>query len=502
MSSTVEASAAAAPKSGKLFDLDVLDGAIYSGGWVKGDDRVDVVEPATGNTLLTVGLGSAETVAKAAKIAKEAQKSWVQVPPEEKRQLFIRAEQVMRDFAEDYTEWVVREVGAPRSKARFEIEFFADEFLEASSYPTQAHGDILADRANRLSYALQIPYGVTAGITPSNVPLTLGSRYVAPALATGNAVLLKPHKTAIMSSGFIFARVLEEAGFPDGIFHCIPAEGPNAEAFETDPNISMVHFTGSTATGERVAEAASRTLKHVSISGSGKNPFIVLDDVDDFDALISASVYASFYFSGQVCMAAGRHLIHRSLHDRYIDALAAEAKKLVVDDPWANPDADYGPMTLPGAVDRMGEIVADAVDKGATLHLGGHQSGPYFPPTILSGVKPGMRAWEEEIFGPIAAITAFDSDDEAIAKANDTSYGLSAAVFGSPDRATRIGLSIESGMVHVNDKPVDDAAYVPFGGLKLSGNGGRYGARVNWAEYTQTKWITVSPGATHVPFGH
>ncbi|VAZ66445.1 MULTISPECIES: aldehyde dehydrogenase family protein [Mycobacterium] len=486
----------------RLFDLDMLDGAIYSGGWVKGDSRVDVVEPATGAVLATVGLGSAETVSKAARMAAQAQREWVGVPPEEKRRLFIRAEQVMRSFAEEYTEWVVREVGAPRSKARFEIEFLADEFLEAASYPTQSHGEILADRDNRHSYALQIPFGVTAGITPSNVPLTLGARYVAPALATGNAVLLKPHKTAIMSSGFVFARVLEEAGFPENLFHCIPAEGADAEAFETDPLISMVHFTGSTATGERVAEAASRTLKHVSISGSGKNPFVVLDDVENFDEMISAALYASFYFSGQVCMAAGRHLVHRALHDRYIEALAAEATKLVVDDPWANPEASYGPMTLPGAVDRMQEIVADAVSKGATLHLGGSKRGPYFPPTILSGVAPGMRAWEEEIFGPIAAVTAFDTDAEAIDKANDTPYGLSAAVYGSPQRASRVGLAIESGMVHINDKPVDDAAYVPFGGVKLSGNGGRYGARVNWAEYTQTKWVTLSPSARHVPFGH
>jgi len=486
----------------RLFDLDRIDGKIYSNGWVKGDLSVDVIEPATGAILARVGLGSAATVARAAGAAAKAQKEWVLVPAEEKRKLFIRAEQIMRSYAEDYTEWVVREVGAPRSKARFEIEFFADEFLEASAYPTQQHGMILADRANRHSYTLRIPYGVTAGITPSNVPLTLGARYIAPALATGNAVLLKPHKTAIMSSGFVFARVLEEAGFPDGIFHCIPAEGKDAEAFETDPNISMVHFTGSTATGARVAEAASRTLKKVSISGSGKNPFIVLDDVEDFDAVISASLYASFYFSGQVCMAAGRHLVHRSLHDRYIQALSAKAGELIVDDPWKNPAASYGPMTLPGAVDRMDQIVADAIAKGARLHMGGRKNGPYYPPTILSGVKSGMRAWDEEIFGPVAAITAFDTDEEAIAKANDTQYGLSAAVFGSEARATRVGLAIESGMVHINDKPVDDAAYVPFGGVKLSGNGGRYGSYVNWEEYTQTKWVTVSAKASRLPFGH
>ena len=490
----------------RLFDLEQIKGKIYSNGWRDGDTTVDVIEPATGAVLAQVGLGSAVTVAAAAKRALEAQKKWEVFPPEEKRKLFIKAEQVMRSYAEDYTEWVVREVGAPRSKARFEIEFFADEFLEASSYPTQMHGMILADRDNRLSYQRRIPYGVTAGITPSNVPLTLGARYIAPALAMGNAVMLKPHKTAIICSGFVFAKVLEEAGFPDGIFHCIPAEGKDAEAFEMDPNISMVHFTGSTTTGQRVAEAASRTLKHVSISGSGKNPFIVLEGTDtvdpNLDNVIKASLYTAFYFSGQVCMAAGRHLIHESLHDRYVEALAAAASKLVIDDPWTKPEAAYGPMTLPGAVDRMQQIVDDAVQKGAEIRIGGKKNGPYFPPTILTGVKPGMRAWDEEIFGPIAPITSFKTDDEAVAKANDTQYGLSAAVFGPVERATKVGLQIESGMVHVNDKSTDDAAYVPFGGVKGSGNGGRYGSYVNWDEYTQTKWITVSNTPQPAPFGH
>ena len=486
----------------RLFDLDQIKGKIYSNGWRDGDSTVDVIEAATGLVLAQVGLGSAATIAAAAKRALEAQKKWALFPAEEKRKLFIKAEQIIRTYAEDYTEWVVREVGAPRSKARFEIEFFADEFLEASSYPTQQHGLILADRDNRLSYSRRIPYGVTAGITPSNVPLTLGARYIAPALAMGNAVMLKPHKTAIMCSGFVFAKVLEEAGFPDGIFHCIPAEGKDAEAFETDPNISMVHFTGSTATGQRVAEAASRTLKKASISGSGKNPFIVLEGTPDLENVIKAALYTAFYFSGQVCMAAGRHLIHESLHDQYVDALAEAASKLVIDDPWRNPDASYGPMTLPGAVDRMQEIVDDAVKKGAAIKIGGKKNGPYFPPTILTGVKPGMRAWDEEIFGPIAPVTSFKTDEEAVAKANDTQYGLSAAVFGPVERATSVGLQIESGMVHVNDKSTDDAAYVPFGGVKGSGNGGRYGSYVNWDEYTQTKWITVSNTPQGVPFGH
>lgn len=491
----------AAQTAPRLFDPDVVSGKIYSGGWVDGAEVVDVIEPATGESLGRTGLGSAALVARATEAAAAAQREWVRVPAEQKRELFIRAADVMRAFGPEYEEWMIREVGSPRVKVHFEIEFLVDEFLEAAAYPTQMQGMVLADRDHRLSYSRRIPHGVVAGITPSNVPLILGSRFIAPALAMGNAVVLKPHRSAIMCSGMVFARILEEAGFPDGLFHCIPVEGPDAAVFETDPHIGMVHFTGSTITGRKVAEAASRNLKKVSISASGKNPFIVLDDVPDFDTLMGVAINSSYLFSGQVCMAAGRYLIQRPLHDRFVDALVERAAALVVDDPWTNPKSYYGPMTLPGAVDRMQQIVDDAVAKGATVRLGGKKNGPYFPPTVLTGVGPGMRAWDEEIFGPIAPIRAFDTDDEALALANDNPYGLCAGVYGSVGRAHQLAQQVEAGMVHVNANTRDDCAYVPFGGVKGSGNGGRYGSYVNWDEYTQTKWITVASDVLPIP-GH
>ena len=224
----------------------------------------------------------------------------------------------------------------------------------------------------------------------------------------------------------------------------------------------MVHFTGSSAAGQRIAETASRSLKKVSISGSGKNPFIVLEDISDLDAVISTAVYSTFYFGGQSCMTAGRHLIHRSLIDEYINRFVAAASQLIVDNPSTNPNAFYGPMIQPQEVKRQDEIVKDAVAKGAKLHLGGKFNGPFFYPTVLSGVKPGMQVWEQEIFGPIAALTAFDTDEEAIQMANDTPYGLSAAVLGSQVRATRIAEQLQTGMVHINDRSTDDSAYVPL----------------------------------------
>jgi benzaldehyde dehydrogenase (NAD) len=485
-----------------LFNWDEITGKFYSNGWKTGAKTAEVIEPATGKSLAQVGLGSAEQISQAAEIAAIAQKQWQQVPPEEKRAILIRADATLHDFADEIRAWTMREIGATRSKAQFEINFCSDEFLEAAAYPTQHRGALLGDRANRMSYAVRVPYGVVAALTPSNVPLLLAARVIAPALATGNAVLLRPHPSSIVCGGFIFARIFEAAGLPPGLLHIIPARGKDAEVFETDPNISMIHFTGSSATGQRIAEAASRLLKKVSISGSGKNPFIVLDDVEDMEALISTAVYSTFYFGGQSCMTAGRHLVHRSLVNQYIQRFVEVARQLTIDNPLTNPNAFYGPMIQPESVHRQDEIVKDAVAKGATLHLGGKFEGAFFYPTVLSEVKPGMQAWDEEIFGPIAAITTFDTDEEAIQLANDTPYGLSSAVFGSPTRATRVAEQLQTGMVHINDRSTDDSAYVPFGGMKLSGNGGRYGSGVNWDEYTQWRWFTISEKPSLIPLGH
>ncbi len=381
----------------QLFNWAEMNGKLYSNGWRDGIQTTNVVAPATGKILGQAALGSAAIIAEAAEIAAEAQKKWVLVPPEEKRSLLIRADALLHKYADEICDVTMREIGATRSKAMFEITFCSDEFLEAASYPTQHFGALLADRANRKSYAVRVPYGVVAALTPSNVPLLLAARVIAPALATGNAVIVKPHPASIVCGGFMFARIFEEAGLPPGLLHVIPARGKEAEAFETDPNISMIHFTGSSSTGQRIAETASRSLKKVSISGSGKNPFVVLEDIEDLEATVSTAVFSTFYFGGQSCMTAGRHLVHRSLVDDYIRRFVETASKLVVDDPVANPDAFYGPMIQPEMVHRQEEIVNDAVAKGATLHLGGKASGAFFHPTILSGVKPGMIAWDEEI---------------------------------------------------------------------------------------------------------
>ncbi len=482
----------------QLLNLATFENAVFDGTWLQAEKRQTIKEPATGKVLTVIGNADVETLNKCLAKARTAQLRWSTHDCEAKRKLLIRAAQLLEKHAHEISDIAMREIGATRAKAQFEISFSIDEFLEASSYPTQQHGQILADRRNRHSYSRRLPYGVVAALTPSNVPILLAARVIAPALALGNAVVLKPHPHSVISGGFVFARILEEAGFPDGIFQVLPTAGPDAETFETSPQVDMVHFTGSSATGAKIAEIAGRSLKKVSISGSGKNPLIVLNDVPDLDAAVTTAIFSTFYFGGQSCMTAGRHLIQKSIHKDYVEKLAAGASKLRVGNPVEDESVFYGPMIDPTAVGRLKQLVDDAVSKGAKLELGGTHEGPFFHPTVLTGVNSSMRVWSEEIFGPIAAITSFDRDEEAIAMANDTEYGLSGAVLGSLERARAIADQMKTGMVHINDKSTDDCAYVPFGGVKLSGNGGRYGSTVNWDEYTYVRWVTESSRTSNI----
>lgn len=478
--------------SAKLMNFELFNGNVFDGRWIKGSSSIEIKEPATGKSIVSVGVADASMISRSAQKALIAQKEWAEVNCEDKRKLFIEAERVLRLHAQEVIDVAMREIGATRTKAEFEIEFSADEILEAASYPTQQAGTLLADKRGRHSYSKRVPYGVVAALTPSNVPILLAARVIAPALAMGNAVLLKPHPHSILCGGYAFARIFEEAGFPEGVIQVLPADGADAQTFETDKNISMVHFTGSSATGARIAELASKTLKKVSISGSGKNPFIVLDDVPDLDAVVSNAIFATFYFGGQSCMTAGRHLVQQPVYEDYISKFVEAAKQLQVGNPVENENVFYGPMIDPKSINRLSEIVEDAVKKGAELVLGGSSKGTFFEPTILKNVTSEMRAWQEEMFGPIAAVTSFTSDEDAVEMANDTEYGLSGAVFGSLGRARNIANRMNTGMVHINDKSTDDSAYVPFGGTKQSGNGGRYGSYVNWDEYTQMRWFTES----------
>jgi benzaldehyde dehydrogenase (NAD) len=324
-------------------------------------------------------------------------------------------------------------------------------------------------------------------------------RVVAPALALGNAVVLKPDPQTPVCGGAMFEAVFREAGLPDGLLHVVLGGADVGEAIVTEPNVNLVSFTGSTAAGRRVGELAGRLLKKVSLELGGNNALIVLDDAD-LDAAASAGAYASFQFQGQVCFATGRHIVHRSVVGDYLDALVEKAKRLKLGDPYRD-DVDLGPIVNEKQLARVDGIVQRSVDGGARLVVGGTHDGLFYRPTVLADITRELPAWTDEIFGPVAPVVAFDTDEEALALANDTEYGLTGGVYSnSISRGLALAQRIKAGMVHINDQTVNDEATIPFGGMGASGNGSRFGGAANWDEFTQWQWVTVRDEPKSFPF--
>jgi len=322
---------------------------------------------------------------------------------------------------------------------------------------------------------------------------------VAPALALGNAVVLKPDPQTPIIGGAMFEAVFREAGLPDGVLQIVVGGADVGEALVTDPNVSMVSFTGSTAAGRRVGELAGGRLKKVSLELGGNNAFIVLDDAD-LDAATAAGAFSAFQFQGQVCFAAGRHIVHESLASGYVDALRDKAQQLRMGDPYRE-DVQLGPIVNEKQVRRVDDIVRRSVDGGARLVTGGSHEGLFYQPTVLADVTQDLPAWTDEIFGPVAPVTTFRTDEEALALANNSEYGLVGTVYSrSISRGLSVAHRIKAGMVHVNDGPLNDEATIPFGGTGMSGNGSRYGGEANLDNFTEWQWVTVRDQPPTFPF--
>ena len=336
----------------------------------------------------------------------------------------------------------------------------------------------------------RIPIGVVGAITPWNSPSVLGMRVVAPALALGNAVVLKPDPQTPVCGGAMFAAILKEAGLPDGLLQVVIGDAETGQALVTDPNINMVSFTGSTEVGRIVGAQAGGLLKKVSLELGGNNPLVVLDDAD-VAAAASAGAYASFQFAGQVCFATGRHIVARSVADEYVELLAQTARRLRTGDPYRE-EVDIGPIVNQQQLEHVDSIVTRSLaNGGARLVEGGTHEGLFYRPTVLADVKLDAPAWTDEIFGPVAPVVTFGTDDEAVELANASEYGFVAAVYSrSISRGLSVANRIHAGMLHVNDQTINDEATIPFGGMGMSG-GGRFGGEANLEAFTQWQWVTL-----------
>ncbi|MBV8897493.1 MAG: benzaldehyde dehydrogenase [Acidobacteriaceae bacterium] len=474
-------------------------GRIFSNGWQAVDRELSVLEPATGQLLTSVGAATAEHASKAAHGAAERQKHWAVVPPRQKAEILRRAAAIFERDAERMAQFIVRETGGILPKAQHEVREAAMILHMASNLSLQPHGQVLPSQPNRISLARRVPLGVVGVISPFNFPLILSMRAVAPALALGNAVVLKPDPRTPVTGGLFIAQVFEEAGLPEGILHVLPGGSEVGEALCTHDKIAMVAFTGSTAAGRKVGEICGRHLKKVSLELGGKNALIITEDTD-LDLAVTNTAWGAYLHQGQICMASGRVLVQRQVAAEFTAKLAAKARSLPVGDP-AHEQVAIGPIISKGQLDRVHSIVTDSVAEGAILEAGGAHRDLFYAPTVLSSVDASMRAWKEEIFGPVACITAFDNDQQAVEMANDTEYGLSSAVIcRSLSRANAIASQLHTGLVHINDQTVNDEVINPFGGFGASGNGTSVGGPADIDQFTQWQWVTIKDAPPQYPF--
>jgi benzaldehyde dehydrogenase (NAD) len=348
--------------------------------------------------------------------------------------------------------------------------------------------------------ARRVPAGVVGVISPFNVPIILGIRSVAPALALGNAVILKPDPRTAVTGGVTIARIFEEAGLPPGVLQMLPGGADAGEALVTHPLVRVISFTGSTAAGRRVGELAGKHLKRAHLELGGNSALVVLGDADVEEAATLAA-FGAFFHQGQICMTIGRHIVHEGVYDAFVERLAAKAANLPVGDP-ASGEVALGPLIDSSQRDKIHEIVTSSVSAGAKVAAGGTYDGLFYAATVLSEVPADSRAFAEEIFGPVAPVVRFGTDEEAIALAASSDYGLSLGIVTRDVmRGLEIANRIPTGIVHINDQTVSDEANSPFGGIGASGTGSRFGgANANIEAFTETQWVTMRAKAPTYPF--
>ena len=484
-----------------LLDESTWSGKVFSDGWTSSSGGTAVVmEPATGDELGSVGIADTDDVATATARARQAQQTWARTSYEERAAVLRRAGQLWEECAEEIQRWIVREAGSLPPKAGIETHVAAQECFEASAMASRPLGEILATTQPRMSFARRLPAGVVGVIAPFNFPLILAIRSVAPALALGNTVVLKPDPRTAVCGGVTLAAVFAEAGLPEGVFHVLPGGADVGEALVADPNVRIISFTGSTSAGRKVGEAAARHLKRAHLELGGNSALIILDDAD-IDLAASAGAWGSFLHQGQICMTTGRHLVHQAVADDYVQLLSKKAEGLPVGDP-AREEVAIGPVIDDSQRDKIHSLVTESVDAGATVVAGGTYEGRFYKPTVLTDVGRDSPAYAHEVFGPVAPVMTFSTLDEAVELASDTEYGLSLGILSRDVmKAVELADRIPSGIVHVNDQTVNDEAVAPFGGVGASGTGSRFGgAQANIDAFTETQWLTLRGDIAPYPF--
>jgi acyl-CoA reductase-like NAD-dependent aldehyde dehydrogenase len=434
--------------------------------------------------------------------ASAALPDWSTLGPNARRGLLLKAADALEAKRDAIMAIMMAETGTTEVWSAFNVKLATGMLREAASLTTQIAGEVIpSDKPGCLAMAVRQPAGVCLGIAPWNAPIILGVRAVATPLACGNTVVLKASEVCPGTHRLI-GEVFRDAGFPPGVVNVITNAPSDAaavvERLIANPAVRRVNFTGSTRIGRVIAELAGRHLKPVLLELGGKAPLLVLDDAD-LDAAVAAVAFGAFINQGQVCMSTERVIVDEAVADLFVEKLAKKAKSLPAGDPRSGPVV-IGSMIDETPAQRVVDLINDAIGKGAVMLAGGERAGTVVPATVLDRVAPGMRIYTEESFGPVVSVIRARGVDDAVRLANDTEYGLSAAVFSRDvARALTVAQRIESGICHINGPTVHDEAQMPFGGMKGSGYG-RFGGQAGVAEFTDLRWITIETQPQRYPF--
>jgi acyl-CoA reductase-like NAD-dependent aldehyde dehydrogenase len=459
-------------------------------------------DPWSGDVVSEVAAGTRADARKAVEAASEAFAEWSQTPPAVRQGVFLRAAEVLESRQDEVVSMLARESGCTFGFGMFQMHFVPGLFRQAAALAYAPLGEVIPSDTGAFSMGIRRPVGVVGAIAPWNAALILSARSIAAPLALGNTVVLKPSEWSPQVGGLVWGEVFAEAGLPAGVLNVVThapgeAQGIGDELIES-PHVRRLNFTGSTATGRRLAEAAGRQLKRMVLELGGYNPLIVLADAD-LEYAVDATTFGAFLHQGQICMSARRIIVERPIADEFVARLAEKTSGLKVGDP-AEHDTIIGPVINPEALATIKARVDAAVASGARILAGGSVDGPCFQATLLADVPPDSEFATVETFGPVAALEIVESAEQAVERANATAYGLSSGIITTDvDRGMALAQAIDAGIVHVNDQPVGDEPQMPFGGVKDSGFG-RFGGTAVVDEFTETRWITVQRGSHPFPF--
>ncbi len=472
-----------------------------NGQWSDTASNFDVINPADQTVFARAANAGLDETRAAIEAAAAAQADWADLPYTERAKFMWRTADIVEKRQQEIAGALVAESGSWIGKAMFECSSVSTIFRAAAAAAYQVTGDILPSEHGKISMAIRKPLGVISVISPWNFPMLLSARGIAIALAVGNTVVLKPSEETPVTGGVLLAECLEEAGIPAGVINMVTCSRENVIAvgdeLVSNTNVKAISFTGSTAVGRQIGARAGGLLKKVTLELGGKDVIIVMDDAD-MTLAVNATTFGCFMHQGQICMSAERLIVHEDVAEEFTERLVSNVKTLGVGDPREMGNV-IGPIINEKQLQNIHGQVEDAIAKGATIETGGSYHGLYYEPTVISGVTADMKVFSEETFGPVAPIITVANENEAVAIANDSNYGLSAGIItADEERGMEIAKRLETGMAHVNDSPVNDEQNAPFGGAKDSGMG-RHNGKASIEACTEVRWLTIEKGGRHYP---